>query len=149
MIEQIIGTLKIELSEKFTKEFGIAEEQTEPALSLAQKNIIEAIKEEVSRGNFNGLFSLLQEKEGVSSNPIVKHMIRKYSADLGLKLGLDPSVADKLATFTIPFILHKFQHLSQEQGLDLTALMAMLNPSGGGNDDNKGQFGGSLDNLIK
>jgi len=138
MIEQIIRSLKGELSQKFTADFDLSQEQADDSISLAQKNIIETIKDEASRGNLNGLFSILQERDDTSSNPIVTHMIRKYSGDLGTKLGLDPGHASKIAGFTIPFILHKFQDMSNDKGFDLTSLMSMLNPSDGGSDSFKG-----------
>lgn len=138
MIEQIISSLKGELSQKFTADFELSQDQADNSISLAQKNIIETIKDEVSRGNLNGLFSILQERDDIASNPIVTHMIRKYSGDLGAKLGLDPDQASTLAGFTIPFILRKFQDVSNEKGFDLTSLMSMLNPSDSGSDSFKG-----------
>lgn len=131
MIQQIISSLKGELSQKLVTDYGLSEDKVDDALSLAEQDIIETIKEEVGRGNLNGLFAILQQKEQVASNPIVTHMIRKYAGDLGAKLGLDPTKADSIANFAIPFILRKFQDISQEKGLDLGSLMSMLSGSQG------------------
>ena len=131
MIQQIISSLKGELSPKLVSDYGLAEDKVDEALSLAEQDIIETIKEEVGRGNLNGLFAILQEKEQVASNPIVTHMIRKYAGDLGARLGLDPTKAASIANFAIPFILRKFQDISQEKGIDLGGLMSMLSGSQG------------------
>ena len=139
MIEQIIESLRDDLSEKFTEEFGIPQTEVDPALTLAQKNILSAIKYEVSQGNLNGLFSLLQETGKSTSNPVITQMIQKYAEDLLAETGIEAELADQVASFTIPFIIHKFQDMSKENGLDLTALMSMLNlPNAGKNDETKG-----------
>lgn len=131
MIQQIIIRLKGELSQKLTADYGLSEDKIDEALSLAEQDIIETIKEEVGQGNLNGLFAILQEKEQMASNPIVMQIIRKYAGDLDAKLGLEAAKADSIAGFAIPFILRKFQEISQENGLDLGGLMAMLSGSPG------------------
>jgi len=131
MIQQIINSVKGELSQKLVNDYGLSEDKVDDALSLAEKNIIETIKEEVGRGNLNGLFSILQEKDQVASNPIVIHIIRKYAGDLGAKLGLDPTLASSIANFAIPFILRKFQDISKEKGFDIGGLMSMISGSEG------------------
>lgn len=149
MIDKIIQSLKGELSDKLRSDFGVPEDQVDESLSLGQKAIMETIKDEVGRGNFGGLFGILQEKEEAASNPIVTHMIRKYAGDLGAKLGMDPNLANTVASFAIPFILRKFQDLSKEQGIDLNSLMAMINTPEGGSDKMKGQFGDSMGGFLK
>lgn len=150
MIDEIIQSLKGELSDKLCSDFDVPDDQVDESLSLGQKAILETIKDEVGRGNFGGLFGILQEKkEEAASNPIVTHMIRKYAGDLGAKLGMDPNLANTVASFAIPFILRKFQELSKEQGLDLNALMAMINNPEGESEKMKGQFGDSMGGFLK
>jgi len=153
MIDQIINTLKGELAPKLVANHNIDNDKVDDAIDVAQKSIVETVQGEVGRGNVGGLLSMLQDKNQLTSNPIVTHMIRKYAGDLGAKLGLEPSVAASVANFAIPFILGKFQDVVQEKGVDLGSLMSMF--SGGqqsGNDPGdklKGQFGDSLGGFFK
>lgn len=152
MIEQIISTLKGELSKKFTGEYGMQQDKVDDAVMLAQKDIMDTVKDEVGRGNFNGLMSLLQQKDQIATNPIVTNMVRKYAGDLGSKLGLDPQLASTVASFAIPFILKKFVSSTEENGLDMGSLMAMFSGPKGEEDLNdklKGQFGDSLGGFFK
>lgn len=153
MIDQIINSLKGELTSKLVSDYNIEDKNVDQAVDVAQKSIMETVQGEVSRGNISGLLSMLQDKDQVAANPIVTHMIRKYAGDLGAKLGLEPSVAASIANFAIPFIISKFQEVVQEKGLDLGSLMTMF---GGGNsgsndldDKLKNQFGDSLGGFFK
>ena len=153
MIDQIINSLKGELTSKLVSDYNIEDKNADQAVDVAQKSIMETVQGEVGRGKISGLLSMLQDKDQVAANPIVTHMIRKYAGDLGAKLGLEPSVAASIANFAIPFIIGKFQDIVQEKGLDLSSLMTMF---GGGNssgndieDKFKGQFGDSLGGFFK
>jgi len=153
MIDQIINSLKGELSSKLVSDYNIEDKNVDQAVDVAQKSIMETVQGEVGRGNISGLLSMLQDKDQVAANPIVTHMIRKYAGDLGAKFGLEPSVAASIANFAIPFIIGKFQDIVQEKGLDLSSLMTMFgggNPSGNDIEDKfKGQFGDSLGGFFK
>lgn len=153
MIDQIINSLKGELTSKLVSDYNIEDKNVDQAVDVAQKSIMETVQGEVGRGNISGLLSMLQDKDQVAANPIVTHMIRKYAGDLGAKLGLEPSVAASIANFAIPFIIGKFQDIVQEKGLDLSSLMTMFgsgNSSGNDIEDKfKGQFGDSLGGFFK
>lgn len=154
MIDQIINSLKGELTSKLVSDFKIENDHVDQAVDVAQKSIMETVQGEVGRGNVGGLLSMLQDKDKLASNPIVTHMIRKYAGDLGAIIGIEPSVAASIANFAIPFIISKFQDVVQEKGLDLGSLMTMFgggNPGGGKDLDDKlkDQFGDSLGGFFK
>ncbi len=156
MIDQIINSLKGELSKKFTGDFGMQQDKVDDAVGLAKDDIFGTIKDEAGRGNFGGLMGLFQDKEQIASNPIVINMVKKYAGDLGSKLGLNPSMSSTIANYAIPFVLSKFINTAQEKGVNPASLMSML----GGSDDKdskeedlgdklKGQFGDSLGGFFK
>ncbi|MDF9796144.1 hypothetical protein OKW21_001407 [Catalinimonas alkaloidigena] len=152
MLDQIINSLKGELSKKFTGDFGMQEDKVDDAVAIAKDDIFETVKDEIGRGNIGGLMSLFQNKEQIGSNPIVTNIIKKYAGDLGSKLGLDPNLSSTIANYAIPFILGKFINTAQEKGVDQASLMSMLGGSGDGKDIGdmlKGQFGDSLGGLFK
>lgn len=158
MIEQIISSLKGEMMQKFTGgEQSIPKEKVDDAVVLAKDNMLGTVKDEVQRGNINGLMGLLDNKQNVSSNPIASNMIMKYAGDLGSKLGISPSMATTIANFAIPFILKKLTGTAQAQGMNQASIMGMLGGLGGsggaaGNDVGdmlKGKFGDSLGGLFK
>ncbi|WKN30222.1 DUF937 domain-containing protein [Porifericola rhodea] len=154
MIDQIINSLKGELSKKFTGEFGMEQDKVDDAVVIAKDDIFETVKDEFGRGNLSGLMGLFQNKEQIATNPIVTNIIRKYAGDLGSKLGIDPQMSTTIANYAIPFILSKFVNTAQEKGVDQASLMSML--SGGGKGDGKdlgdmlkGQLGDSLGGFFK
>ncbi|WPP52339.1 hypothetical protein [Catalinimonas niigatensis] len=152
MIDQIINSLKGELTKKFTGDFGMQQEKVDDAVVLAKDDIFDTVKDEVGRGNLGGLMSLFQNKEQIATNPMVTNMIRKYAGNLGSKLGLDPKLSSTIANYAIPFILSKFINTAQEKGIDQASLMSMLGGSGKGKDlgdSLKGQFGDSLGGFFK
>ncbi len=153
MLEQIIASLKGELLQKFTKgEQSIPEDKVDDAVGLAKDNMLETVKDEVQRGNLNGLLDLFKDKQNVASHPIVTNMIMKYAGDLGAKLGIPPNMATTIANFAIPFILKKIMGKAEEQGVDQNALMGMLGGSMGGGDMGnlmKGKFGDALGGFLK
>lgn len=152
MIDQIINSLKGELTQKFTGDFGMQQEKVDDAVVLAKDDIFDTVKDEVGRGNLGGLMSLFQDKGRIASNPIVTNMIRKYAGNLGSKLGLDPNISSTIANYAIPFIVGKFINTAQEKGVDQMSLMSMF--AGGDKGKNpgdtlKGQFGDSLGGFFK
>lgn len=152
MIDQIINSLKGELTKKFTGDFGMQQEKVDDAVVLAKDDIFDTVKDEVGRGNLGGLMNLFQNKDQIATNPIVTNMIRKYAGDLGSKLGLDPNLSGTIANYAIPFILGKFINTAQEKGIDQASLMSMLGGSEKGKDLGdklKGQFGDSLGGFFK
>lgn len=152
MIDQIINSLKGELTKKFTGDFGMQQEKVDDAVVLAKDDIFDTVKDEVGRGNLGGLMSLFQNKEQIATNPMVTNMIRKYAGNLGSKLGLDPNMASTIANYAIPFIIGKFVNTAQEKGIDQASLMSMLGGSGKEKDLGdtlKGQFGDSLGGFFK
>lgn len=152
MIEQIISSLKGELMQKFTAgEQSIPQDKVDDAAVLAKDNMVGTVKDEVQRGNLNGILGLLDNKQNVESNPIVSNMIMKYAGDLGAKLGISPSMATTIANFAIPFILKKLMGKAEAQGMDKTSIMGMLGGSGKNDmgDMLKGKLGDSLGGLFK
>lgn len=152
MLEQVISSLKGELLQKFTGgEQAIPEDKVDDAVGLAKENMLGTVKDEVQRGNINGLLDLFKDKQNVATHPIVANMIMKYAGDLGSKLGLDPNMAKTIANFAIPFLLKKIMGKAGKQGMNQQTIMSMLGGSMGDDIGNmlKGKFGDSLGGFFK
>lgn len=143
MLDQILSSVKGELSAKMS-EFGLPADKADDAVAIAKDDVLDVFKKEATGGNMSSILNLFNGKQSIGSSSLVSTLVTQYGGSLISKLGLNPSTANTIAQFAIPFIMNKMNDDTPKEGIGESGLMKMI---GGGIMDNlgdslKGKLGG-------
>ena len=144
MLDQILSTIKGELAPKL-EEMGLPTGKSEEAIGLAKDDILDVFQKETTDGNMSGILNLFNGKQDIGSSSIVKNVVSNFGGSLISKLDINPSVANSIAQFAIPFIMSKVNSSTPSEGIDKGDLTKMIGGSvmdklGGGLKDTLGGF---------
>ncbi|MEL7001120.1 MAG: hypothetical protein AAFN93_00135 [Bacteroidota bacterium] len=134
MLDQILSSVKGELSSKMT-ELGLPSDKADDAVAIAKDDVLDVFKKEATGGNMAGILNLFNGKESIGSSSLVSSLVTQYGGSLISKLGLNPTTANMIAKFSIPFIMNKINDDSPDDGIGESGLAKMI---GGGIMDSLG-----------
>lgn len=147
MIENLINSVKGQLTGELQNKFDLQPDTANKAVGLAKDNLQGGLQKEAANGDFGGIMDILKGNKGATEHPAVNSMIGNYVNDLTTKLGIPQQVAKQVGPYAISFLMSKFSGKVQSEGMGKAGVLGML---GGGLTDNltKG-LGGKLGGLFK
>ncbi len=116
MINNILQTIKSELTGKLAGPSELSSDKAEEASGTVTNTVREEITEKAEKGQFDDIKSL--SEEGGASTGFANSLINKVAVNLSGKVGLSPNVANKIAAFAVPFVISKFKDLTAAKGKD-------------------------------
>lgn len=125
MINNILQTIKGELTGKLAGQSELDSNKAEEASGTVTNTVKEEITKKAEKGQFDDIKAL--SEEGGASTGFANSLIDKVAFNLSGKVGLSPDVANKIAAFAVPFVINKFKDLTAAKGKDnKEGMMEML-----------------------
>jgi len=158
MLDQLIQTAQQHLGPQL-EQIGVQPSQLGGIFNVAQDSLTDGLKKEAVGGGLDSVFSLFNGQGGnLQSNSIVSSLSSSFVSSLVSKLGFDQSMATKISSLVIPFIMQKFAgsetgsassptDLADKLGFDTSDLSGTLGNLLGGKDKG-GDLLGGIGNLF-
>lgn len=142
MLDAIMGAVKGQVVSAIAEKTGLASDQAEQALPLAQESITEGIMGAVSGGNVDGILGMLTSavggggEAGLSQNSIYQGIAGNFIGNITSKLGVSDGIAGTLSSVALPMIINKIggatQAAGDSDGIDASSMMSALGMESGG-----------------
>ena len=129
MLENIINSVKGQLTGELQDKFKIDANQANQSVDLAKTHMTEGLKKEATGGDFGGIMDLLKGKKAPEEHPATNNMIHNYVNDLAAKVGIPEQVARQVGPFVVSFLMNKVSGKVNAEGMGQSDIMGML---GGG-----------------
>ncbi|OKL42233.1 hypothetical protein [Pontibacter flavimaris] len=136
MIENIINTIKGQLTGELQSKYNLEPEKANQSVDLAKDNVVNELKQRAGSGDMGGLMDVFKGNKAPADSSATNSIINKYVGDLTSKLGIPAGVANQVAPFVINFIMQKIQGQASAGNLNETDLLGGL--TGGGLKDKLG-----------
>jgi hypothetical protein len=136
MIENIINTIKGQLTGELQSKFNLPPDTADKSVDLARDNVMTEVKQRAGSGDMGGLLDVFKGNKAPGESSATNSIINKYVGDLTSKLGVPAGVANQVAPFVINFIMQKIQGQASAGNLNETDLLGGL--MGGGLKDKLG-----------
>lgn len=148
MLENIINTVKGQLTGELQSKYNLDPAKANQSVDLAKDDLEDEMKTRASSGDFGDIMDVLKGNKGAAESSTVNSAIQRYIGDLTTKLGIPASVASQVAPFVMTFIMNKLSNKVTSEGTSQSDIVGSL--LGGGIKDavTKG-LGGKLGGLFK
>lgn len=152
MIEQLIQIATQQLGQQFVEHPDVPNDQFDvnQVAKTAGASIFETIAGQISGGNLGGIKEMLSGQETNSTNPLVTSIATNVVDSLIQKSGLNPQLAQTIASVAVPFVLNMFNKqagAAQSNGVDIGGLITGA-LAGGGNQASGGLLGGLIGGIL-
>ncbi len=108
MLDQLIQSAQQQLSPQL-EQLGVQPSQLGGIFNVAQDSLTDGLKSQAASGGLDSVFSLFNGQGGnLQSNSIVSSLSNGFVSSLVSKLGIDQSMATKISSVVVPFIMQKF-----------------------------------------
>lgn len=108
MLDQLIQSAQQQLSPQL-EQLGVQPSQLNGIFNVAQDSLTDGLKSQASSGGLDSVFSLFNGQGGnLQSNSIVSSLSNGFVSSLVSKLGIDQSMASKISSVVVPFVMQKF-----------------------------------------
>ncbi|MBC7450557.1 MAG: hypothetical protein H7259_03615 [Cytophagales bacterium] len=132
MIDQLIQSAQQHLAPQLEK-MGVEPEQLNGVFGVVQESVTDGLQKEAFSGGMDSVLELFNGKGGnLHSNSIVSSISENVVQSLVDKVGLDPSIAGKVSSMIIPFVMEKFSGPDSGSSSSSTDLMSLLGFRNGG-----------------
>ena len=132
MLENIINSVKGQLTGDLQNKFNLNPTQAEQSVDLAKEQIETGLQKEAAGGDVSGIMNLLKGGQAAAaSHPAVSDMVNNYVQALSTKLGIPAGVASQIGPHVIQFIMEKLSGKVNSGEVKQTDLMGMLGGLGG------------------
>ena len=164
MLDSLFDSVKGQLVSKLTEQTGLGAAQAEQAAPLAKESITEGITGAISGGNIGGILDMVKGATGSATGGVLQNAVYttiagNFVSKLTAKLGIPASMAQKVSSFALPFLLSKLGGKTQEAGdtddIDEGSLLSTLGLDAGGvlgsllgGDKGDGKDGGGLGGML-
>ena len=150
MLDQLIQMATQQLGQQFVENPDVPNDQFDvnQVAQTAGSSIFETIAGQISGGNLGGITEMLSGQQTTGNNPLVSGIATNVVNSLVQKSGLNPQLAQTIASVAVPFALNMFNKqagAAQSNGIDIGGLISGA-LSGGGS--NQGGGGGILGGLL-
>ena len=144
MIEELIGSLKTELSGKINSETDVPSDKMDGIFSVLGDAVKGTAAKELMGGNLSGLMSLFSDQPNDDqANNIESKMSSNIVTDLMNKVGVSPAQAQNIVAIALPFIIKMITNKKNESSKDDSSILTEL--LGGGA---KGGLGGMAKDIL-
>jgi hypothetical protein len=116
MINNFLQTIKGDLAGKLAGQTDLSSNKAEEASSTVTGTVQNEITDKAEKGQFDEIMGLFGK--GGTSTGFANNMISKVTGNLSSKVGLSPDVANKIASFAVPFIVSKLGDFTSAKGKD-------------------------------
>jgi len=152
MLDQLIQMATQQLGQQFVENPDIPNDQFDVnnVAKTAGSSIFETIAGQISGGNLSGITEMLSGQQTNTNNPLVSSIATNVVNSLVQKSGLNPQLAQTIASVAVPFVLNMFNKqagAAQSSGMDIGGLISGA-LSGGGSQGGGGLLGGLLGGLF-
>lgn len=151
MIEQLIQMATQQLGQQFVEHPDVpnTEFDVNQVAQTAGSSIFESIAGQVGSGNLGGLQEMLSGQTTGANNPLVSGIASNVVNALVQKSGLNPQLAQTIASVAVPFVLNMFNKqagAAQSGGMDIGSLIT--GAMSGGQQGGGGLIGGLLGGIL-
>ncbi len=139
MFENLLQLVKENASEAIINNPAIPNDRNDEAISLASNGIFEGLKDKLSNGGLQDIFSNSNPAQSGATNQIAGNVAGQLMEKFGLDNGAAKGIVEKL----IPVVMEKFVNKTNDpndNSFDLGDIMKNLGGSGG--------IGGMLGGLF-
>lgn len=152
MFDQILQMATSQLKDQFVAHDEVPTEQAGQIAEVTGESIFGAVSDQLSSGNLGFLQEMLSGQQTSGTNPLVSGIANSVVTNLVGKLGLNPSMAQTIASVAVPFVLNMFNdkvnNAQQNQGLDVGSLLGSVLGGGNQQQQSSGGLGGLLGGLL-
>ncbi|MEM9674618.1 MAG: DUF937 domain-containing protein [Bacteroidota bacterium] len=146
MLDQILNMGKEHMAKLIHEQTELDTSKTEEAVGVTKDTVIDGLKGELMKGNFDGVMDLFNGNASTTtSNPIVNGITNSLVTNLAGKLGISQGIAQQVANIAVPFIMNKLSSKETGQASDKNDLIEQL---GFGGDSGIGGLLGGLGGLF-
>jgi hypothetical protein len=126
MLEELLKSGGKELISQLGSQFNLDASQANQVAEVSSETIKNELFDEAKSGNFDGILSLFNGSTSSAGSALSGKLTNSLVGSLLSKVGLKNEMAQKVATFVIPFILQKISGNKPSGGFsagDLTSLL--------------------------
>lgn len=146
MLDNIINMGKEHMAKLIQEQTQLDNSKTDEAVGVTKDTVVDGLKEELMKGNFDGVMDLFNgNAPTTTSNPIVNSITNSLVTNLASKLGINEGIAKQIANIAIPFIMNKISAKETGQASDKKDLIEQL---GFGGDSGIGGLLGGLGGMF-
>ena len=153
MLDQLIQMATQQLGQQFVENPDVPNDQFDvnQVAQTAGSSIFETIAGQISGGNIGGITEMLSGQQTGGNNPLVSGIATNVVNALVQKSGLNPQLAQTIASVAVPFVMNMFNKqagAAQSGGMDIGGLISGALSGGGGNQGGGGLLGGLLGGIL-
>ncbi|WP_242927942.1 hypothetical protein [Pontibacter vulgaris] len=146
MLENIINSVKGQLTGDLQSKFNLNPDQANRSVDLAKDTMTDGLKKEAGSGDFGGIMNMLKGNQA-GIHPAVNSMTQNYIQSLSAKLGIPVGVATQIGPYVMQFLMSKLSGKVNSGEVGQSDLMSML--GGGLKEKLPGGLGDKLGGMFK
>ena len=116
MIDKFLQAIKGELAGKLAGQSELSNDKAEEASSIVTNTVKDEVSEKARKGQFDDIMALIGK--GDTSSGYVRNLESKVAGKLTGKVGIPQSIATKIASFAVPFVVNKLEDFTSSKGKD-------------------------------
>lgn len=153
MLDQLIQMATQQLGQQMIADPNIPNNEFDvnQVAQTAGSSIFESIAGQISNGNLGALQEMVSGQQTNANNPLVSGIAQNVINALVQKSGLNPALAQSIASMAVPFVMNMFNgqaSAAQSNGIDMGSLITGAMTGGGNNSGGGGLLGGLLGGLF-
>ena len=139
MLDQLIQMAEQQLAPQL-HQIGVPSDKLGDIFNIAKDTLTDGLKNEVTSGSLDSIMIMFNgNAEGSQSNSMISSLSNNLVASLASKLSMDQSMATKISSVVIPFIMSKFSSSETGSASSATDLISKLG---------FGDISSSLENML-
>lgn len=108
MLDQLLNVANDQLSDYLYGDQDVDNQIAQPAAQVASNTIINSIMDMAKNGQLSGLLNMFSGYQTDSNNSIVSTLMPTVVNAISQKLGVNPSIAQMIASKAVPYVLNMF-----------------------------------------
>jgi len=129
MLEKLLKGSGAELISQLGNQFNLDPSQAKKAADVSTETIKNGVLGEIKSGNFDGILSLLNGNLSTSGNALTNKLTNSLMGGLMAKVGLKGDIAQRVASFVVPFLIQKVSGNRPSGGFTAANLQSVLGDS--------------------
>jgi len=146
MLDDIIKTVKEQVTKVIRENDDIPAEKEDAAIQTTTSTILETLKDKINPSTISSLMGLMKGNgTAPASHPALDSLQNSVAASLNSKVGIDNGVANKIAASLIPMLMSIFAKKSNDpnDSFDIGKIIGALSAS-----DSSGNILGKIGSLF-